>query len=181
LNLQTPLRDVERAVFALVTPERSVADIIDRARIGEFATTCALATLVQRGYLYVQEGVAVAPAPDASKRTRRRDSLPGIVVRLSLHVAVAIMLGVMVRLALARTDEAEGHVAALQDTLGHAERARISREVEAFRIDEARLPASLAELVDTGAISEDQLKFPYKTDYIYTVRGAGWSIELPLR
>jgi len=64
-------------------------------------------------------------------------------------------------------------------------KTRIERAIEAFRLQEGRLPAKLEELVERGLLNARELRFPYEAPYAYRVmpRADGTStsvLALPL-
>lgn len=183
----------ERRVFALVAADRTVQEIVDRSRLGEFETTKGLATLVTAGYLQV----VVPPEPKSEQLARfgRGLSLRGIAgaaapvaTRIALYGVVAAAAGGMVRLW--QQDDAglfakDRHLVArhqpLVEALGELQRAKVSRAVEVHRLMTGAYPAALDELVATGLLSERELSFPWTERYAYRRVEGGYVLAAPLR
>ncbi|MCC7107948.1 MAG: DUF4388 domain-containing protein [Deltaproteobacteria bacterium] len=175
-----PPRDVgegERRVFPLVTPARTVQDIIDLSRLGEFETSKALAGLVRGGYLRVVIPQVEEKAPDEAPFSLRRTwgGVAPVLIRVAIYAVVAAAVGGVVRLASVTEGGALAasavvvRRAALQDETGDVARLRIERAIEAFRLREGRLPAKLEELVERGLLQERELSFPYEAPFSYRV------------
>ncbi len=171
----------ERRVFPLVTPARTVQDIIDLSRLGEFETSKALATLVRTGFLRV-----VLPQVEEKKENDEpfsvRRALSGVapvVIRVGLYAVVAAAVGGVVHLSsrmeggLLAAGDVVVRRAALQDETGDVARIRIERALEAFRLAEGHAPAKLEELVERGLLQQAELRFPYQGQFVYrAVAGA---------
>lgn len=169
--------EAERRVFPLVTPTRTVQDIIDLSRLGEFETSKALATLVRAGYLRV-----VIPQVEEKKPTdepfsvrRAWGGVAPVLIRVAVYAVVAAAVGGVVHLASVTEGGALAgsaltvRRAAMQDETGDVARLRIERAIESFRLMEGRLPAKLDELVERGYLHERELRFPYEQPFSYRV------------
>jgi hypothetical protein len=180
----------ERRVFSLVTPLRTVQDIIDLSRLGEFETTKSLAALVQNGCLRV-----VLPKIDEKKQqdepfTIRRvwGAVSPVAIRVMLYAVVAGAVGGLVKLAstaetgvLVTDRDVVVRRAALQDKLGDVARLRIEAALETYRLVEGKYPAKLDELVVKEYLDERELSFPFESRFSYRTTGEGFVLALPLR
>ena len=182
----------ERRVFPLVTPRRTVQDIIDRSRLGEFETSKALANLATAGHLRVVAARADAEAPSDGEPfslKRAAGSVTPVLTRIALYAVVAAAVGGLVKLAsapdvgspLSTNDVVIAHRAAVRDKLGDVVRLRLTQAIDTFRLTEGKYPQKLDELVMKGLVEERLLTFPYETRYAYRVTADGYSLSLPLR
>lgn len=197
----------ERRVFALVSPNRTVQDIVDVSRMGEFETTKALATLVQQGHLRVVMP-KVEEKVDEEPFTLRRAwaATAPVLTRVALYAIVAAAVGGLVRLAstsgvgvLAIEGDVVVRASSAKDKAGEMMRARITQALETYRLVEGRYPDKLEQLleplhlgsagVELRLLEERDLTFPYETQYAYrritTSSNEGpiesYSLSLPLR
>ncbi|HEY4221186.1 MAG TPA: DUF4388 domain-containing protein [Myxococcota bacterium] len=182
----------ERRVFPLVNTQRTVQDIIDLSRLGEFETTKALANLVTGGFLRVVLPQLEEKPRDSEPFTIRRAwaATAPVITRVALYAVVAAAVGGLVRLAsagdigvLSDSDAAVVHRAALRDKTGEIMRARLSQAIDTFRLSEGRYPATLDELVAKEYVDESELSFPFASRYAYHANpgGDGYALSLPLR
>lgn len=185
-----PIGPAERQVFPLVTTTRTVQDIIDLSRMGEFETTKSLAALVQNGHLRVVLPKFEERGGDDEPFSMRRfvASVTPVLTRVALYAVVAAAVGGLVRLAstsemgvLASGQDAVVSRAALRDKTGDLVRVRLTQAIETFRLVEGRYPLKLDELVDKGLVPERELSFPFETRYAYRVTADGYALALPLR
>ncbi len=178
----------ERAVFALVVPGRSVAEMIDLSRLGEFETSKALASLVSNGVLVV---VAADAANEKRSFNRMRivlAELRAFGVRVAVFAAVAAFVGVLTWLSSnvdgAALNAAPGvnSLRAVADAQGLVALTRVQRALAIHRVERGRYPQALQDLVDLNLLTERDLRFPFETPYGYRLVGdAGYALALPLR
>lgn len=180
----------ERQVFPLVTPTRTVQDIIDLSRMGEFETTKSLATLVQNGHLRVVLPKVADKSGDDEPFSMRRLAARAVPVatRVALYVIVAAAVGGLVRVAsssdlgiLAMGADTVVRRAALRDKTGDLVLVRLTHAIETYRLLEGRYPGKLEELVDKGLVGERELSFPFEGRYAYRPTENGYALALPLR
>lgn len=183
----------ERRVFALVAPDRSVAEIVDRSRLGEFETTKSLVSLVQAGYLTV----VVPPEPKAEQLARigRGVTLRGIAnatvpiaTRIALYAVVAAAVGGMVRLwqadeegMFARDRHLVARARPVVEALGELQRAKVARAVEVHRLTTGQYPETLDVLVTAGLLADREIRFPYDEPYAYRRDGSSYVLAPPFR
>ncbi|MBI1947913.1 MAG: DUF4388 domain-containing protein [Deltaproteobacteria bacterium] len=178
-----PPREVgsaERRVFPLVTPARTVQDIIDLSRLGEFETSKALATLVRTGYLRVVLPQVEEQKPDEEPFSLRRawGGVAPVLIRVAVYAVVAAAIGGVVHLSsrmeggLLASRAVVVRRAALQDETGDLARLKVERALEVFRLAEGRWPSTLDELLERGLVQERDLRFPYRERYAYRLAPA---------
>lgn len=185
--------NAERRVFELIEPERPVAEIVDRSRLGEFETTKSLANLVSAGYLTVlippeQKGDQLARiGRTISLRAVIGGALP-IATRIALYGVVAAAVGGMVHLWQQDADglfARDRHLVARRQpivaALGELGRAKVARAVEVHRLQTGRYPPALDALVASGLLTERELSFPHRERYVYRLDGDAFVLAAPLR
>jgi hypothetical protein len=176
-------------VFPLVSSTRTVQDIIDLSRMGEFETTKSLASLVQGGHLRVVLPTVIEKPPDEPITFKRAvGAAAPIVTRVALYAVVAAAVGGLVRLGalsetglLAKSPELVMRQDAVREAVGEGQRLRISQAIETYRLVEGKLPEKLDALVDSGLLVERDLSFPFETRYAYAVKDGAVQLALPLR
>ena len=194
------ISQAERSVFALVAPHghdgsRTVQDIVDISRLGEFETSKALASLTRHGNLRVVRPLVEEEA-DSEPFTMRRllDSAAPVLTRLALYALVAAAVGGLVRLGttrglgvLAIEGGAFVHGAPLTDKTGELMGVRLTQAIETFRLLEGRYPDALEELLTPVlGLEPRDLSFPFQTNYAYRRvqkqdGSDGYALALPLR
>lgn len=193
-----PLGAAERQVFPHVHPGRTVIDIVDRARMGEFETSKALANLVVNGILQViePETIAVTNRPTVTKEGMAAVAVP-FLLRILVFLGVAVVVGALVRMAssleggLLAGETPRATRAALVDEQGETGLVRLRAALELYRVQEGRYPDQLADLVAAGLVDERGLSFPFHTAYGYRrttsdvadagVAEEGYDLVMPLR
>lgn len=201
----------ERRVYELVSPNRTVQDIVDVSRMGEFETTKSLASLVQMGHLRVVLPKVEEKADEEPFTLRRLWSgVAPVLTRVALYAIVAAAVGGLVRLAstsgvgvLAVQRDDVVRASSARDKVGEMMRVRITNALETYRLVEGRYPDKLEELtrplhlgsqsVEIRLLEERELSFPYETPYAYrrvmttpavgdaTAPSESYSLALPLR
>ena len=165
--------EVERRVFSLVTPGCSVADVVDRSRLGEFETSKAIATLVAHGVLAVGSPVTAMPGAVAVFRdVVATDGVP-FLVRCFVFVVVAALVGGLVRIGT-RVDGgllgAPRHAVgrdAIREELAETAGRRLRAALAISRVENGRYPLTLDELVTGGLLLPGDLTYPFATPWGY--------------
>ena len=177
----------ERAVFAFVVPGRTVAEMIDLSRLGEFETSKALASLVANGVLAV---VAQEPAHERSGsglRAAVRVELRAFAVRTAVFAAIAFIVFALTTLSSnidgALLDDARRPTTAraLTDAQGQVALTRIRRAIAIHVVERGRPPLQLQDLVDLKLLTDRDLHFPFELPYGYRVVAGAYELALPLR
>jgi hypothetical protein len=176
----------ERHVFTCIAPGRTVAEIIDISRMGEFETSKALATLVTNG-------VIAAEVPTAAPESRRVvwsslfTALRAFSARLAFGAVTALALGV--GLHFASTMESgwltsrpnESTIGALREAQATIQAEKLGRALAVHFVERAAYPNGLTELVDLGLIEERDLAFPFETPWVYERTDDGYRLSRPVR
>ncbi|MCA9555728.1 MAG: DUF4388 domain-containing protein, partial [Myxococcales bacterium] len=89
---RTNVGDYERQVFALIGPGRTVQDIIDQSRLGEFETCSALSTLMSEGFVRVIKPKEKEVGHAKPKADLKEHSLRVIAVLGRIAVSAGIVL-----------------------------------------------------------------------------------------
>jgi hypothetical protein len=180
----------ERAVFALVAPDRTVEEITDRSRMGEFETSKSLANLVRSGYLAV---VVTGDAPElpgvgAEPSRSLAETVVPLLTRVALYAVVAAATGGVVKLLelndsglLARDRAQRVRDRQIQSALGEVQLQRVRSAVEVHRLLEGSYPETLEALVVGGLLEESDLRFPYREAPSYKKTETGYALAPALR
>lgn len=178
----------ERAVFALVVPGRTVAEMIDLSRMGEFETSKALASLVGNNILAI---VAAETQDVRTTDTARRAVITEVqtfAVRVAVFAGVAAAVGALT-FATTRLEGGLLHAAplstpasVLRDAQGQVGLSRLHRALGIHRAERGQYPLQLQDLVDHGLLLERDLSFPFTSPYSYRQNADGtYALALPLR
>lgn len=177
----------ERIVFALVEPGRTLEEITDRSRLGEFETTKALANLVREKYLQVHVEEVVSERPRLTPRALFDAAVP-VVTRVALYAVVAAAFGGVVKLLEMNEDGLFAKDRALRVRPGQLERQlgelqllRIERALEVHRLLQGSYPETLDELAESQLLVGQDLAFPYRSPPSYRRTAEGYHLAPPLR
>jgi hypothetical protein len=175
----------ERRVLELAVPGRTVEEIADRSRLGEFEANKALFNLVNQGALR-----AVAPARRAGALglagSAREWTVPFRrgVARALATVAIAAALaalaytGIQRGLAWADADRPLHDNAALR-LRGRYGLSRLQGALEVYRLERGEYPADLSALVEAGLAAPRDLRRPWAQEYFYRRSPEGGYLLLP--
>ncbi len=163
----------ERRAYDLAVPGRTVEQIVDRSRLGEFETCKALLNLVNQGFLR-----PVAPARARSGgggyaagwRSRLRAGLARAGATVAIAVALAGIAYWVDEGGMAFGEAPAG--ARLRDDgarrfLARYELARLRGALEVYRLERGAYPDHLEALVDDGLASPRDLRYPWREPYHY--------------
>ncbi len=176
----------ERRVYALVAPGRTVEQIVDVSRLGEFEACKALATLMNLGYLegrLPSRGAGgVVGAYAQGWRARLRAGAARVLATVAIAAALAGIAWVVDERGFAwgepagatpvRDDAARRFIARYQ-----LERLRGALEV--YRLERGEYPAALDALVEAGLADPRDLRHPWTATYHYRRAGEGRYVLLP--
>jgi len=176
----------ERHVYGCIAPGRTVPEIIDVSRMGEFETSKALATLVSNGVIAAEVPTA---APESSRAVWSSlwSALRAFSARLAFAAVTAVVLGA--GLHFASTTEggwlsprpAESTLGALREAQATMQAEKLGRALAIHVVERAAHPQSLTELVDLGLIAERDLAFPFETPWVYERTDDGYRLSRPVR
>jgi hypothetical protein len=178
----------ERAVFALVVPGRTVADMIDLSRMGEFETSKALASLVGNSILAIVAAEATETRATDTARRAVITEVQSFGVRVAVFAGIAAAVGALT-FATTRLDGALLHpsplatpASALLEAQGQVGLSRLRRALEIHRCERGQYPQQLQDLADQGLVLARDLAFPFTSPYSYHPNADGtYALALPLR
>jgi hypothetical protein len=176
----------ERHVYGCVVPGRTVADIVDVSRMGEFETSKALATLVSNGLLAI-EAPAAAPPSGRPVWSSLWSALRAFSARIAFGAFTAVVIGAGVHLT--STGErgwfsplpAVSASGALREAQATMQAEKLVRALAIHLVERAAPPHTLTELVDLGLIEERDLTFPFDSPWVYERVGDGYRLSRPVR
>jgi hypothetical protein len=173
----------ERRAYALVEPGRTVEDIGDLARLGEFEGSKALYNLVNLGLLKAVPPPrrTTAAAAGAYARGWRERVLRGV-ARVGATLAIAAALAGHVHLGIERLAQGDG--GRLRDTaserfLARSQLSRLAGALEIYRLERGDYPETLGGLVEAGLATRSDLRWPWREDYHYRRKAEGGFVLLP--
>lgn len=179
--------DYERRVFELIAPGRTVQQIIDLSRLGEFESCASLSVLMTEGYVRIikpPDAAPPRPARDWGEVVRRTVSVMGrMVVSAGIVVVAALLLSQVSPLFGGGGLEpgARYEPTPVDERLAEAQLRVLRRAVEVYRHQTGQYPRELDALVEAKLVAPDALRFPYREPYFYQVRGDGFILLRPFR
>ncbi len=164
--------DIERKVYGLVGPGRTVRKLIDLACLGEFETCKALSNLVNLEYLRVVPGVGNKDDFDTGEpgALQRVGTVVGRVMVTALVVAGLIFIGTRVDfgdLRLGSGGASSYTDPAIQRFISRQQISRIAAALDVYRLEKGQLPDKLDALVEARLLKSDDLKYPWRDSYYY--------------
>jgi len=173
------LSNDEERVFRKVDGVRSVQGVIDATGMGDFDTCKALFDLLSRSII-APTGRGAATQGGAVAREEKASPAVGYAI-----AGVALVLALAGAAFQLRTPFGVlGRPPLLQDTfnlyLEEASRARLDRldrALEAFRLANGSLPATLDDVVAAGLVDRSFLKDPWARPYHYEIAGRGYALN----
>ncbi|MDQ3265474.1 MAG: DUF4388 domain-containing protein [Myxococcota bacterium] len=180
------ISDNERVVFNLVRPGLDVRKLADLSCLGEFETCKALCNLVNLEYLRAVYPEGRAASLDGA--TPLLERVAGAVGRLVVSMVVLLALGFVI----SRVDfesvsfssaPSSGYAdPATQHFISRAQVSRIQAALEVYRLEKGETPDKLEALVETGLLSREDLRYPWREPYYYRrVSPAKFVLLAPLR
>lgn len=174
----------ERLVFKLAYPGCEVQSIVDRSRLGEFEACKALLNLINLGYLKPLSGGAHARDGGLGRRERWTQRLVNFAGRVATTL-VLLGLGALVVTRFAAQASSGGPQAyadpAAKRLVARAQLSRIEAAVAVSTLSHGEPPEKLEELVESGILSEGDLRYPWGEPYHYRKSGkASYVLLSPL-
>lgn len=177
----------ERQIFGLIGGGRTVQQLIDQSRLGEFEACRALSTLVGNGYIRVikppEDSVNIAPPMDKQAKLKHA-AFVGVRIGLSavLIVGAATLALELPRWLAAHKGHGEARLASrvVADRLGATQMQVILRALEVHRYQTGVYPEKLDVLVKVGLLTERDLRFPYQEPYYYALESGAVVLLPPL-
>jgi hypothetical protein len=175
--------EVERRVYELATPGRTVSQIIDLACLGEFETCKALLNLSNLEYLRPSPGVyKPMEVQQTEPLWERAFRLVGRGVVSLLMVAVLAYLASRLDFGAFRLNASSGSSysdPAAQRVISKQQLARIASALALYKLEKGDLPDALESLVSEGLLQGDDLRYPWREPYFYRRAEAGTFVLLP--
>ncbi len=179
------LGENERRAYALAVPGRTVEQIVDLSRLGEFETCKALATLCNLGYLEARAPSRRAGGVGAYAqgwRDRLRAGAARAVATVAIAAALAGIAWLVDERGFAWGAQA-GAVPVRDDAarrfVGRYQLERLRGALEVYRLEHGEYPPTLDALVETGVVGADDLHLPWTARYHYRRAGEGRFVLLP--
>ncbi len=155
----------ERRVFELALPGRTVENVVDLSRLGEFETCKALLNLVNLGYLK-----PIGPTGRAGRvvdAARVSELASRVVATIGMAVALAALVYWFDQRALAAQGETALRDNAAQRYLSRYQVARLRGALDVYRLERGAYPPALADLVEAGIVDAPDLRHPWSQPYYY--------------
>jgi hypothetical protein len=175
-----------KLVFKLALAGKTVHQISDASRFGEFEALKALNQLMEWGYLGLipPPRGAKALAEGLRKGRRKTVSWARALIRLTLSVAffgatLMLVRAFAPRLGAARADipAPRGAIARL---ISRGQVARLESALELYKTEQGAYPPVLHALVERKLVTEHDLRYPWKEPYYYRRSGQGFVLLPPL-
>jgi len=175
-----------KLVYGFASAGRTVEQICDASRLGEFEAVKALNELVEWGYLKTippRRG-AGAIAEGLRKGRRRTVSLAAAMVRLALSLAFFGATLLLVRVLAPRlgATKAESPVerGAISRVIARTQLVRLESALELYRTEHGEYPPALSALVEGELLGDSDLRYPWKEPYYYRRTAQGFVLLPPL-
>lgn len=167
----------DRRTFAYVDGKRTVAQLIDMTRLGEFEACKSLLSLLTEGYI----APVKATAARSGDTLRRRVNWGGVALRVALNLAVVAALGLVVWSMPQSRAEIRANATALgRETLGRLRANRLlttTAALEVYRLREGQYPESLEPLVTTGLLMREIIAPPAQPPLEYFSIGTDFDLR----
>jgi len=180
------ISDNERVVFELVKQGRDVRKLSDLSCLGEFETCKALCNLVNLEYLKALHPEGRAAPMDGSTPLLQR--VVGAVGRVAVSMVVLLALGFVISrvdfesVSFASTPSSGFADPAAQHFISRAQVSRIRAAIDVYRLEKGQTPEQLEALVESGLLSKEDLRYPWREPYYYRrVSPAEFVLLAPLR
>ncbi len=175
----------EKRAFKVADPGRTVQEIIDLSRLGEFETCKALLNLVNTGKIQPVE-------PEGKEKGQKlglggkslRERAVGAVTQLGMTaVVLAVVLGLSYLVNVQEVATATGERAfsdsAGQHVIAGTELQRLGAALAVYRLEKGTFPEKLDDLRAAGLVSERDLRYPYHEPYFYRRKSDRAYVLLP--
>jgi hypothetical protein len=186
------LGDPEKQVFALVDGKRSVQEIVERSRLGEFETCRILYDLIGRQLVEEVKGAGPKAGPAPPPAPARE--MPPVVLGIGFLLLTLLAGGtglfrarplamrweqgerLAVSLApLARREEIE----AIRAAISRARLQRLDYALQVYYLLNRGYPADLRNLVTAHLLRPDALTDPWGRPYEYRIDPGGYRLAAP--
>lgn len=175
--------EMERRVYLLATPGRTVGQLIDLSCLGEFDTCKALCNLVNLDYLKGLAGTGHDMELDREDTFLEKSF--AVVGRVLVALLMIGALGFLVMRAdlgafkLGSASASTYSDPAAQRFISRQQMTRIESALALYRLERGELPDKLDALVTAGLLQADDLRYPWRDGYFYRRKEAGTFVLLP--
>jgi len=166
----------ERRVYELAGPGRTVEQIVDLSRLGEFETCKALLNLVNLGYL---KGIGPSGRSVVADAARVSVYASRAVATVAMAAALAALVYWLDQHALAAQGETAVRDNTAQRMLARYQQARLGAALEVYRLERGEFPDGLRDLVEAGIVDGADLRHPFTQPYYYRRTAEGGFVLLP--
>jgi hypothetical protein len=173
----------EQKVHGLVQEDRTVQKLIDLSRLGEFETCKALYGLLVQGFIKVG---AIQKDKVAEKPGKRVRSFPigRILIQAGMYVFIVGLLFVLYRTVDVYSlfeggENRDFQNPVARELVGKSHMKRLQAALEVFRLENGHYPEKLEELLNTGLLTEAQLRFPWRNPRVYRKIDSGFVLLRP--
>lgn len=172
----------ERIVFNLTERRRTIQEVIDRSRLGEFEACQAIGNLVNSGFVRLAEPSSeqTSLGPPPMTLGQRVSRLLGITARIAVSAALVVLIASLIRRVDVRPD-ATVDSQAIQWHWAHARLASLRRAIEVYKLVAGAYPESLDQVVEAGLLDEQAARFPFESTYEYERTDDGYRLLPPVR
>jgi hypothetical protein len=177
--------EIERRVYGLAAPGRTVRKLIDLSMAGEFETCKALCNLVNLEYMRAvggsDKGDALAQGSESTLLERAQGVVGRVVVTMMVFLGL-VFLSTQIEFAAIRQGKGSATTytdPAAQRFISRQQLSRISAALDLFKLEKGDWPAGLTDLVEAGLLSRDDLSYPWRDDYYYRRTEGGAYVLLP--
>jgi hypothetical protein len=182
----------ERILYRIAEPEFTVQRLCEISRLGEFETCKALFNLMEAGYL-----TAGPIRPDEVKSTsktgrQRLGERSGEIRRILQGQLAQLSVGVFLFLSFVAAARALGNKPQTSVTQISTETSgvrrlyidtqtmRIMSALDLYRLAHGKYPDSLSDLVADKLLAEEEVKFPFQSQYHYRTARESYVLLPPL-
>ena len=175
-----------KLVYKLAMAVKTVQQIADASRMGEFEALKALQQLIEWEYLKLVPPPRGAAALAEGLRQGRRTTISWAkaFVRLAFSLAFFGATLVLVRMVAPRLGAPRGDSPARRGSVARLiardQVARLESALELYRTEHGEYPAVLRALVEGQLVTEQDLRYPWKEPYYYRRTQQGFVLLPPL-
>ena len=175
-----------KLVYKLAMAVKTVQQIADASRMGEFEALKALQQLIEWEYLKIVPPARGAAALAEGLRQGQRTTISWAkaFVRLAFSLAFFGATLVLVRMVAPRLGAPRGDTPARRGSVARLiardQVARLESALELYRTEHGEYPAALRALVEGQLVTEHDLRYPWKEPYYYRRTQQGFVLLPPL-
>ena len=160
----------ERLIYSLANGRRSIREIIDLSRLGEFQACEVLISLRGRGE------IEFSPAWEVEPGDRKRFAWMGQAAGVLLAILFVGLLVLTFAPGSSKGGILQGGPFSITRYLQLLQRERVERALEIHRIETGTYPASLPELTVEGLLRAEDLAAPWGGQVSYFRRGDSYHL-----